>query len=487
MWPFTKKKTKETSPNRRRFYAAAQMNRLTKSWSIANPTPADVLKVSLKNLRGRSRDLARNSDYARRFLKMAKTNIVGPNGVAMQSRVKDDNGTLDIVANQRIEDGWKEFCQKGGCTVDGGMTMIDACKLFVESELRDGEILVRKIKGWADNKCGFAMQFLEADFLDENLNAELRNGNQIRLGIEYNKWDRPVAYHLLAKHPGSGVNLINGKAYHRIPADEIIHGFDAERVNQGRGIPAMATSMSRINMLGGYEEAELVSARTASAKMGFFTTPDGDGYRGDEEDDDGDILDPIMEAEPGTFETLPTGVSFQEYNPQHPTSAFKDFIKSVLRGVASGLNISYVGLANDLEGVSYSSIRKGEMDDRDSWRVEQRHLIDHFLNEVFMAWLEMALTTQSVKLPLAKYEKFNAPVWRPRGWGWIDPVKEVAANIRAVTNGFKSMQDVASEQGRDVEEILEQIKREKELAKSLGLTLPAFMEIVQNAPQPAKN
>ena len=42
-------------------------------------------------------------------------------------------------------------------------------------------------------------------------------------------------------------------------------------------------------------------------------------------------------------------------------TAFADFHASVLRSVASGLGISYVTLANNLEGVSYSSIRQASI------------------------------------------------------------------------------------------------------------------------------
>lgn len=178
-----------------------------------------------------------------------------------------------------------------------------------------------------------------------------------------------------------------------------------------------------------------------------------------------------MEAEPGTFEQLPAGMSFQEFDPSHPTTAFKDFEKAMLRGIASGLNVSYASLSNDLESVNYSSIRQGSLDERDHWRSSQRWLIDHFCRPIYLAWLEEALARQAVPLPVRKRDKWQSVEFHPRGWQWIDPQKEVAANVEAVKNGFKSLADVMAEQGRDGEDTLNRLAIEKEMAQGLGLNL----------------
>ena len=136
------------------------------------------------------------------------------------------------------------------------------------------------------------------------------------------------------------------------------------------------------------------------------------------------------------------------------------------------MNVSYASLSNDLESVNYSSIRQGSLDERDQYRVMQRWLTDHFLQPVFDAWLEEQLTHELLSsLPMRKIEKFNQAEWRPRGWQWIDPTKEVAANIEAVKNGFKSLADVAGETGRDSEDVLNKLSNEKLQADALGLEL----------------
>ena len=60
----------------------------------------------------------------------------------------------------------------------------------------------------------------------------------------------------------------------------MLHVFLPERAHQTRGVPMLATAIGALKMLHGYREAELVAARVAASKMGFITSPDGDGYTG---------------------------------------------------------------------------------------------------------------------------------------------------------------------------------------------------------------
>ena len=91
---------------------------------------------------------------------------------------------------------------------------------------------------------------------------------------------------------------------------------------------------------------------------------------------------------------------------QHPTSAFEPFTTSVLRSIASGLGISYHALSNNLTSVNYSSIRQGALEDRSMYQLYQQFVIEHFINPIFKSWLEMAISTDYINLPIAKYDKF---------------------------------------------------------------------------------
>jgi lambda family phage portal protein len=231
-------------------------------------------------------------------------------------------------------------------------------------------------------------------------------------------------------------------------------------------------------MLGGMEEAELIASRVAASKMGFFTSPEGDGYIGDDEEEHDGAL--ISDAEPGVFEQLPEGVNFQTFDPQHPSTAFDSFVKTVLRGAASGLNVSYNTLANDLEGVSFSSIRSGTLEERDQWKQKQTWMIEQFCLPIYKAWLSSAILFGKLKLPATKIDKFTEVSFQSRGWSWVDPLKDVNASAASVELGVMTRSDIAASQGKNLEDIFEQLSKEKELAAQYGIELGEEDEQAQN-------
>ena len=457
--------------NRYNFYTGASTSRILSNFVTSGKTADSEIRQTIKVLRHRARDLAKNNAYARRFINAYVDNVVGPRGMHLQVRSKDPNGALDSFANSLIEMRWKDFSKKGNCTADGKLSFLEVQRLFAEIYARDGEVLVRTIYNF-DNPSKYALEFIESDRLDHELNDNLSNGNTIRMGVEINKFGKPINYYILKVHPDDNFHspaTYEKDKYNIVPAEHMIHFYHQERPNQTRGVPLLSSCLKQLKMLDGYMEAELVAARVGASKMGFFKSGDGTAYTGE---DKTDTNNPIMSAEPGTFEQLPTGVDFQSFDPQHPTTAFKDFTKSVIRAIASSLNISYNTLANDLESVNYSSLRQGALEERSHYQCEQHKMIEGFMNIIYAKWLNMAFLAGNLSnLPDGKYNKFNSPIWRPRGWQWIDPKKEVDALSIGMNNGFLSMQDVQAGYGRDVEDVFASIQTEKELAEKYGLKL----------------
>lgn len=456
-----------------RSYDIARIDRLTSSFQAPVSTGDAELRYALVTARARARELERNNDYAKKFLSMCENNVVGRSGFTLKNQAKDQNGKLDQRANNAIEWEWWRWGRKGNCTVDGKLSFLGVQKLFVRTLARDGEFLARKIRGFK-NPWRFALQMLEADVLDESLNVEAGNGkNKIRMGIEYDEWDRPVAYHLRKKHPGDAYMTIaagTAKEYIRVPAADIIHCYIPERSTQGRGIPWMHTSARRMNQVGEYEYAEVIAARLGASKMGFYEKTDPTGMAqmvGDETDSAGN---PISHAEAGVFEKLPPGYTFKAFEPDHPTTQFGPFIKASLRGVSAGLGVSYNSLANDLEGVNFSSMRVGAIDERDNWKNLQAWMIEDFLDQLFADWLSMTLLTDRLNLPFSKFEKFNAPDWRGRTFDWVDPEKDINAEVTCVKAKWKTERQVVLERfNMDLEDLYAQIAEDEKLKAKYGI------------------
>lgn len=462
-----------TRSSAHRVYAAASQDRLTASFKGTGLSPDEALRRDLRKIRMRSRQLCMDNDYAKKFLHMVSANVVGSTGVKLQARTIWPDGKLDTENNTAIEAAWHRWGMPDNCTVTGKLSWRDVLRLFISTIARDGEVIVRHVPG-ARNDFNYGLQVIECDHLDENYNTILSNGNRVVMSVEVDSFGKPVAYHLFTRHPGGDSYLWHGKNYDRVPASEIIHAFLCDRPGQNRGVPWMHTAVRRLDMLGGYEEAELVAARLGASKMGFYTSLDGSGPSVDDLAPDSTDLDEsglIEQAEPGVFQNLPAGVGFETFDPQHPTSAFSDFTKAVLRGAASGLNVAYNTLANDLEGVNFSSIRSGVLEEREQWRQLQGWVIEQLCAPVYTRWLTHALLSGELSLPPQQFKKYLKVHWQPRGWDWVDPLKDTKANEAGVALGTNTRSDIAAAKGKDVEEIFERLAYEEDLAKQYGISV----------------
>lgn len=486
------------APSRRRNYAAADTGRLFAGWLALPDTADELLKRGLRVLRGRGRELALNNDWVKGWLRRSRVNVVGPAGIRLQARVAE-GGRRDQAANAKIEAAFAAWSKAGTCTVCGRYSFRDVQTHVLEAMNRDGEALIRKVRGF-DNGFGFALQLLEADHLDENFNEERPGGanagrsTRIVMGVEIDAWRRPVAYHLLKKHPGDQRGHVDrGDRYEVLPAADVIHVFRPWRSTQTRGVPEMHSAMTRLKMIGGYEEAALVAARVGAAKMGFFKETEPEAYSGDdprdgesasaETDAEGNL---ITNADPGHFERLPPGVDFEGFDPTYPSAELEPFQKHMLRGAAVGMGSSYHGLAGDLSDVNFSSLRQGALDEREIWEELQGFLVEHALEPIYAEWLPLAIVAGAVALPAAKLEKFSEHLFQPRGWDWVDPKKDIEADEKALALKLTSRTRICAKRGVDFEEVLDEHKAEEELAAARGidLAMPKATPAAPSAPPP---
>jgi lambda family phage portal protein len=451
-----------------RSYAAANSGRLFADFGASANSADSELKSAISILRDRSRDLARNNEFAKRYLGLLKNNVIGDVGFNLQVKALSTNGAMDALGNQEVERGFAAWGKKGNCTTDGTMSWRDCQLMAMESLARDGEFLIVTHQGSRFND-SIALEFLEVDQLDHELNQAVKEGkNEIRMGVEVDKFKKPIAYHILVSHPNDeDYSTYSRKKHRRVPASQVIHGFLKLRAGQTRGEPWMAPVIPALKQIGALREAAVINARVGASKMGFFTSSGGDGFVPD--DLDGDV--PIMDADPGTFHQLPTGVDFKSFDPAYPSNEFEAFHKVVMKGIAAGLGVSYTALASDLEATSYSSIRQGALEERDNYRGIQKFLEDHFIRPVFELWLRSSMEFGHVTLPTSTFDKFSgAATFRAKTWSWVDPVKEMNAAVTGLQHGVLSLQDVSEQYGKDVEELLAQIKKDKELAQQFGIS-----------------
>lgn len=473
-----------SAPQRQRAFAAAKISRLTSTWQNTNRLINEELRGDLDKLRERSRSLFKDNEYGKKFGHMVRNNVVGANGFKLKHTIYDANDKPDKKKQYALAQAFKRWSKRGACELSGKMSFRDLQRGLIIDAARDGEFLVRKVYGAAaNNSFGFALQRIDPSRIDTMYNrAYVPGQNAIVMGVEVNQQSRAVAYHIWQ----GGDTITGARERVRIPVEEIIHGFIPDDFSeQERGIPWMYAAMLRLNDLGAYRDAAIIAARVGASKMGFYTQSEEGGMAdpaaiADGKDEQGNLYD---EVEPGMFGILPPGCTgFTAFDPDYPHAQFEPFTKAMLRGIASGIGASYVSLANDLEGVNFSSIRQGVLDERDEWMAIQDWFIAALLDQVFEDFLRCALLHEQVVvdgevLSIADIDQLSEHEWQGRRWAWVDPLKDARAEILKLNNQLTSRTRICAQNGVDFEEVLSELEQEDALAAeyNVDLTIPEQM------------
>jgi len=473
-----------------RKYHAAEGGRLTGGWIASNSSADTELIGALQRLRGRSRALVRDAAYAKRAKVIVVNNVVG-GGIGMQAQVKNRRGRLLQDVNEQIEAAWCEWCRAGSCHTGGKLHFADFERVVMGQVFEAGEVFIRKhLRRFGDSKVPLALELIEPERIAEEYIAPTMNdGREVRMGVEIDAFCRPVAYWVRERHPGD----LRSSAYAtdrlvRVPADQMMHLYVIDRWPQTRGEPWLHAVARRLNDMDGYSEAEIVAARGAASYMAFIKTPDSNPLVPDSQEG----ADRHIKLEPGTTEQLPPGWDIVMNNPNRPNPNMDPFMRLMLREIAAGVGTSYESLSRDYSQSNYSSSRLALLDDRDLWRVLQGWLLRTLRHELHREWLRLAVLAQAIPgISIEEFsderEKFEAVLFKPRGWHWVDPPKEVEAYKEAVRCGFTTVSDVISQTagGVDVEDVIEQRRRELDMMAEKDLQFDTDPAVTTKPPAPA--
>lgn len=466
----------------RRALDAAETPSWTESWSTTTGSLNQDIERGLAIAVARCRDLTRNNDWGRGFMIRMRSNILGPRGMTLQVRMKRGE-VADKPANDQVESFWAGWGKRGNCEVTGRLNWRQCERLMLDHWARDGEILVRLLPG--RGPYGFQIQILDPLLLDITYRGT-HGGNRVRLGVEIDDDDRPVAYWLRGNTDGD--YLAAGHGVHRrvrVPAEDIIHHFITEEAGQLRGLPWLVAGARRLWLVRDYEQSAAVASSNAAKRVGFFVSPNPNGETPsgfadqvisaalDAAKASGKVLTPaeiqaitasaqkFSTVAPGQYDTLPQGYDFKAHDSQYPHINYGEYIKECIRGFSAGVGMSYVTAGNNLEAVNFSSARVGILDERELFKLLQEDFCESINERIFAHAFKYGLLTAPELGGFAsrrKAEALAAATWQMRRWAGIDPAKEANANDTNLANRLTSPQRIMTERGDDPDEIAAEIR-----------------------------
>lgn len=461
---------RDRATQQQRSYEGAATNRLTGDWTALNTSADSEILTSLRVLRARSRQLVRDNEYAKNVVRVITNNVIGQ-GIGLQAMVVNGRGKLQGAINDSIESAWTKWADKSTCHTAGMLGFAEIERLAMVQLVTAGEVIIRKIRQpFGGGTIPLALEVIEADrLLDQWQTARAPSGNAIRMGVEIDQWHRPVAYWFSPTHPGDyQFATFEPSRFMRVPAEDILHLYIIERWPQSRGEPWFHSVLRNLHNVAGYEDAEVVKARASANIVGFIRGPEplaADDVKNGRQ---------IIDTEPGTWQRLLPGEDVAGFNNTTPNPSVEPFLRYLVRKMGVGIGISYEALSRDYSNATYSSARMGLLDDRDMYRVLQGFIIRNLRNDIHREFLDAGALVGAWKAGADYFsnpDKYRAVRFKPRGWQWIDPAKEVLAYKLAVRNGFMTQGDVIAQTngGADIEDVLKARREELDLAAELDL------------------
>jgi lambda family phage portal protein len=341
--------------------------------------------------------------------------------------------------------------------------MLALMPVAVRALVRDGEAFIRTSVSGSDadgsGRGAFSSVALPADQIDPSLTRDLGNGARIVAGVEFDANDRIVAYHILPDAPGTPFGLI-GQAV-RVPAREVLHVFDQLFPGQVRGMSWLAPVLLKLADFDAASDAMLMTLKVQSLMTGFVR--DAEGGTAGFESTDGSLN---VSLEPGAMRVLPFGAEVEFSQPGQGLSQAVEFVKGQQREIAVGVGLTYEQVTGDLSGTNYSSARVGLLEFRRRAEMLQRVLLEaQLLRPLWRRWIDAKALAGEIGASESELADYRAVKFVSPGWAWVDPLKEVNGDIRAMEAGLKSRAEIVAGRGRDIAELDEEIAADSRAAK----------------------
>lgn len=438
-------------------------------------------------------DLYVNDGVAKSGVNSIATNVIGC-GLAPQSVIPAGVLNLDpeIVAGvqDRMEWLWSEWC--GQAHYGGILGFADLQMLGLRSLVRHGEMLHLPVMDERPG-CRFALRLQEIRPVRLRTPWDRQFDPCIHDGVEVSETGIPLAYWIASPKPSAAMlddTMFTSSQFMRIPANighrrGIFHIFRPDDEEQHRGTSSLAAALKFFRHFNDSIDYELLAQVLAASFPVFIGlengTQDLPAYLKTNEDEEGQQEEKryYQDIPPGGIMYGNKGEKPEVLESKRPSANFLNFCELVLRIMASSLEIPYEVLTKDFSKTNYSSARAALLE---AWRVYEVYrsfFTRHYCQPLWQMVQEEAYLRGYLKLPAGAPDFYEAmPYWCNTRWigparGYVDPTKEIAANISAIDAGLMSRSEAIAERGGDFDEIAEQLAREQARYRDLDLKIGA--------------
>ena len=297
----------------------------------------------------------------------------------------------------------------------------------------------------------------------ERVAAQYLNLDPLNIdGIRIDNDGNPVSYRVLTRHPGDvALGLAQFVDEAQIyPAAQVIHWYRRTTAEQHRGAPEITASLNLFALLRRYTLAVVTAAETAADFAAIMYTDAPTDYNA-----------PVYRGKPfetynierGLLMTAPDGWKVGQLKSEQPTTTYSEFKREILGEIGRSLQIPVNIIAGDSSRYNYASGRLDHQEYQKAVRIDQTQASAVVMKPIFSAWFrEYAILNN-----LPRTVPASAFYWD--GFEHVDPTKEANAQAIRLAARTTNLSIEYGKQGRDWEDELIQIAREREKMAELGI------------------
>lgn len=481
----------------RTFHEAARKDRTTHDWPDERMSADQAILPEMDTVNARARHQVANDWSGQAAKKAMRRHTIGIGITPKAAAVHPRTGKLFTEHNAARDRLWKHWADRPRlCDVEGRKSLLELVGLtFDEFKTVGNGFLVWSYRRMP-HQVGLQVQAFEVEQLARGLHDSMKpaSGNEIRQGVEVNRFGRPEAYwvhldrHPLdgALYPGGSFNIFDTEPQ-RIPAERVLHLHRQTRPRETLPPSAYAPVLSKMFGAKRYDDKELI-AKGMEAFLAFaikqnpeFGTGLGFGY--DANASNGSTSTPQdaggareLRWEPGRIPVLFPKEEIQMFNPQRPGAQYPGYMEMQAAMMGAGLGISRSNLLRIFTG-AYVSERMGLLETWKEVEPDQLLAISQILLPLWELFGTFAILEHRIPAPqflddpmvMAGYHLAD---WQPPPREEVDPARTAAANKINIDYRLTPRQGIRNKQGGDVREDFAQIEAERADAESRGIRLP---------------
>jgi lambda family phage portal protein len=491
-------------PRARASYMRNDMSPYLAAWQPALREAGEDVRQSYVRAAARTIDMVQNSGWIAGAVDQSIAYTVG-SGLRLAS--KPDNVALDWTVDEAaswardVERRWESWSNRPiECDIEGKSTVGKMQAQAMRSHFCYGEVLATLpyLKRGLGAQYGTKVQMLPPTRLVQDCEPPKMVQGVIRDDVGF-----PLAYRI--KDPPESYRVpgyIDRPARDPWFRTQVIHVFDGQP-GQVRGIAPMTPALRVVRQFDQLADATLTAALIQTIFAATIKSPDPTEVAMQ-------AFQEMVEQQistagtagtqvPSPFESwltmrqgwydqtkidlgrngkiahLAPGDELTFNTAQHPSTAYEQFAKFLLREIARCLGLTYEDFTGDYAGATYSSVR---MATSAIWMItlyRRVNIVSPFLSPIFEAWLEEDIERGWTPFP-GGVDGFIEQRAAAARCHWRGPAKPQADDAKFAT-AVKTLRElgvvtdewICAEMGEDWEDIYEQRQREMQKRKELGL------------------